>query len=245
MRMHIFYILKTCIKKAIFESKKFSQKTFGDYEKTSYICSRFQKKRRTSPMTIPEFTNIFMPQLVDLYVQGSLPLHGLVDVDLWRRIYPISFEAEAETLHWNQLQLTCNPLQDGTLLLTFLLPQPLRVGLAKAICIRMNPQARGAHDAIIYTMCKPGSIFDAWDILFLPFPNRKQSHEYHFLCKVDGTDSLRNFILTVQQKEYSPLDYDKSWIEKLKENAKALLSFQSTTNEEKTKTLPPHLFAPV
>ena len=168
-------------------------------------------------MTITEFTDTFLPHLTSLYVEGSLPLHGLVDVDLWRQVFPEQGAAGSKQFHWYEVGLTCNPLQDQTLLLTYTLPQPIVKGHPKFVAIRIDPQARDARRAVIYTLRKPASIYDQWDIYYLPFPNQNSRQEQKFRIKIEGTDSLRNFVFSVQQISFSDSEYDNTWIGRIKD----------------------------
>jgi len=161
-------------------------------------------------MTIREFTHIFLPHLVSLYVDGELPLHGLVDIDTWRRVFPERNDGPADQILWYQISLTCNHLQDGSLLFSFILPQPQVKGQAKFAAIRLKPQAPGEACATYYTLCMPVSIDDDWDIFYLALPVGRQKKELKFYRKIEGTDSLRNFVLTVQQMPFYDSRYGKT-----------------------------------
>lgn len=167
-------------------------------------------------MTISEYTDTFLPQIASLYVEGAMPLHALVDLDLWRQVFPDSAPTSAQQFHWYEVSLTCNPLQDGTLLLSYTLPEPLAKGEAKYAAIRINPCARDARRAVVYTLRKPASIYDEWDIHYLPLPNQQGKLDVKFRCKIEGTDSLRNFVFAVQQIPFLDAEYDSSWKTRLK-----------------------------
>lgn len=163
-------------------------------------------------MDILLFVDHFLPQIVSGYADGQLPFHSLVDFDLWRRIFP---EGNAEKqFHWYQVSLTCNPLQDGSLLLTFILPEPTASNEPKFAAIRLKPAANDKRRCIYYTLRKPASVFDQWDIYQLPFDSsdatpdepghscRDRLPEPAFCRKIQDTDSLRNFVFSVQQEPF-------------------------------------------
>lgn len=159
-------------------------------------------------MTIRDFTHTFLPQLVLEYSQGTLDLHALVDVDLWKRIFPDQTDNSSdERFFWYQVRLNSFELKDSTLLLTYTLPTPMFKDQAKFCGIRVNRQTRQAH---YYLLTKPQSIEDQWDILWMPFPKASEKKKLEFLCKIDGTDSLRNFVLTVQHQDFDDASYGTS-----------------------------------
>ena len=174
-------------------------------------------------MTIREFTDIFLPNLASQYAEGDMPLHALVDMELWRRLFPdqgqgddYSQELAADQFHWYQVSLTCHQLKDGTLLLTYTLPQPLLKGEPKFVGIRLKMGRDQERRAVLYSLRKPASIYDAWDIQYVPFPNRQHRIEQKFHCKIEGTDSLRNFVFTVQHQDYLDNQYDSTLLDKIK-----------------------------
>lgn len=177
-------------------------------------------------MNTTGFTNDFLPHLTHSYVEGQLPLHALVDIDLWQHVFPDRSDATREQFHWYQVGLTCNPLKDQSLLLTFTLPEPINPSEARFIAIRLMPQEKTERRAVIYTLRKPKSIFDQWNIHYLPIPNKQDSMEQKFRCKIDGTDSLRNFVLTVQQIPFADTEYDKNWFSRIKDMIGSALSVQ-------------------
>lgn len=165
-------------------------------------------------MTISQFTQTFLPQLVRSYADGQLPFHALVDIDLWRRLFPDQQDvAESDDrFFWYQIRLNSFELKDRTLLLTYTLPTPMRKGLPKLAGIRLNRSTRQAH---YYLLTKPQSVDDAWDIHWLPLPKAADRMKPEFRCKIDGTDSLRNFVLTVQHLDFTDADYNASLLSSL------------------------------
>lgn len=199
-------------KKASFLPKNFLKKSDQNIWKfhQNTLSLHPQISRFSFVMNIQEFSDIFLPHLVILYVDGQLPLHGLVDIDTWRRVFPETEDGPADQIHWYQITITCNHLQDGSLLFSFILPQPQQRGQAKFAAIRLKPQAAGETCATYYTLCKPVSIDDDWDIFYLALPVGRQKKELKFCRKVEGTDSLRNFVLTVQQTPFYDSNYGKT-----------------------------------
>ena len=169
-------------------------------------------------MNIIELTHTFLPNLVKEYTAGHLDLHALVDFDLWRTIFPESANAPEEgRFLWYQIRLNAFVLKDDTLLLVYTLPVPLQKGHPKFVAIRLDRDTRQAH---YYLLQKPQSIEDQWDILWLPFPKAADRMKLEFKCKIDGTDSLRNMVLTVQQQPFTDDDYNDSFLSSLLRNIK-------------------------
>ncbi len=169
-------------------------------------------------MNISEFTDIFLPHLLSDYVDGDLPFHALVDTDLWKQVFPeTNNTTEAPGILWYQIQLNSFSLQDGSLLLTYTLPEPSHVGQPKFAGIRINRESR---EAVYYVLYKPKFYDDQWDIMYLPLPQGKQKMKMEFKCKIDGTSSLRNFVFTVQQQKFSSEDYGTTLMELFKRRLK-------------------------
>lgn len=162
-------------------------------------------------MELLHFTDIFIPRLVSLYVDGELPIHALVDFDTWKKVYPEGLSSgDINTFHWYQFSLTCNQLKDGTLLFTFILPTAMRHGDPQFAAIRLDPQDKIERKAVYYVMRRPSNIDDQWDIFWIPFPKANDKMELKFCKKVEDTNSLRNFVYAVQQTEFDASDYDRS-----------------------------------
>lgn len=159
-------------------------------------------------MTTIEFTQTFLPHLVELYVDGKLPLHGLVDIELWKRIYPEQLDSNLQKLHWDQIGFTCHKENNGILLITFMLPKPTCPGEALYLSIRLRPQARDTRRAVIYTLRQPANRQDAWDIYYLPLPNKQGKLEQKYRVKLEGEVSLRNYVKAVQQIAFDDDQYD-------------------------------------
>lgn len=169
-------------------------------------------------MNISEFTDIFLPHLLAQHIDGELPFHALVDTDLWKQAFPESNRPDdKQGILWYQIQLNSFALQDGTLLLTYTLPEPSKAGQPKFAGIRFN---RSTGEAIYYVLYKPKFYDDQWDIWHLPFPQGKQKMKLEFKCKIDGTSSLRNFIFTVQQLKFNGDDYGTTLISMFKRRFK-------------------------
>lgn len=187
-------------------------------------------------MDILSFTDDFLPRLVARYVDGKLPLHAMLDIDLWRQLFPD--DGQAEQFHWYQISITSNPLQDGTLLLTFILPEPTTARAPKFAAIRIPADHVTSRSAILYILRKPASIFDQWDIYqtaFTPIQEDEaeqgtkaeaRRYEARFCCKIQDTDSLRNFVFTVQQNPYDPAAQPDTIIDKAKQFFWQLVSHQ-------------------
>lgn len=175
-------------------------------------------------MNISEFTDIFLPNLLASYIDGELPFHSLVDTELWKQIFPETLNANGKPgILWYQIQLNSFALQDGTLLLTFTLPEPSQVNCPKFAGIRLNRQT---NEAVYYVLYKPKFYDDQWDIFYLPLPQGRQKMKMEFKCKIDGTSSLRNFVFTVQQLKFSSEDYGTTLMDLFKRRIKDAITPQ-------------------
>jgi hypothetical protein len=167
-------------------------------------------------MDLNDFSKIFLPNLVSEYVKGNLPLHALVDLDTWKKVFPDKGFKQTKQFPWYQVEFTCNPLKDRTILFSFSLPQPKKYGEAKYAIIRLKPEEHAQRRAVYYILTKPQNYDDHWDIHYLPLPLGADKMELKFKQKITGTDSLRNFVLDVQQIPFDDDSYDKSIIDDIK-----------------------------
>lgn len=201
-------------------------------------------------MSISDFTDTLLPHLLRLYLGGELPFHALVDIDLWQQVFPVSPTSSTQQIDWKKIQLSSQPLTDGTLLLTYSLPQASRTGQPKYVAIRTNPEDRDSQRAVLYTLRKPIDVADCWDVFYLPFPNQEDKTEQRFRCKLEGEDSLCNFVKTVQQISFTDNEYDSSLLSRLKSFLRnALSTIQENAKPDKTASQPKatlkNLFAPL
>lgn len=161
-------------------------------------------------MQFEDFTNIFLPHLIQEYVDGKLPLHALVDLDTWKKVFPVDFSLERTQFHWYQVSFTCNRLQDGTILLTYILPQPEQPKHPYFAAIRLNLNIRSDKHVVYYVLRKPQNVDDQWDIYYIPFPENKGKLELKFRRKIEDASSLRNFIYSVQQLSFHDNEYNQT-----------------------------------
>ena len=164
-------------------------------------------------MDTNQFTNIFLPRLVFEYVRGTMPLHALVDLDLWRKVFPYKGNKRNPQLNLNLVEFCCQALPDRTLLFTFVLPQPKKPEDAKFAVIRLKPEEHTVRRAVYYTLSKPQSDEDPWDICHLPLPLGANKMELKFKQKASGGDDLCNFIRDVQQIDFNDDSYNKSLLD--------------------------------
>lgn len=216
-------------------------------------------------MNVIEFSDTLLPHLLLSYTRGEIPFHALVDLDLWRQLFPDDAarlddaEALAPQFDWHEVRIAGHSLPDGTLLLTYTLPQPKAPGDPKYAAIRIDrrqqptfhPDAPTADDtatseadmadvapaandepeqppvpAVIYTLRQPASPHDQWDVHYLPLPMGEAYLEQRFRCKIEGHDTLRNFILCVQQISFRDNLYQRTWRSRLKAFIEAALTPQ-------------------
>ena len=144
-------------------------------------------------MTIKEFTDIFLPSLVQLYKNGQLDFHALLDMDIWRKIYPDSREEPHDFL-WYQIKLNAFALKDGTGLIVYSLLEPNMSGERKFIGIRFDNKSRDVH---YYILVRPRFYDSPWEIFQYSFASRKFVFDY----VINGTHSLRDFVNTIGSHE--------------------------------------------
>lgn len=164
-------------------------------------------------MDTNQFTNIFLPRLVFEYVRGTMPLHALVDLDLWRKVFPYKGNKRNPQLNLNLVEFCCQALPNRTLLFTFVLPQPKKPEDAKFATIRLKPEEHAIRRAVYYTLSMPQSDEDPWDIYYLPLPLGADKMELKFKQKASGGDDLCNFIRDVQQIDFNDESYNKSLLD--------------------------------
>jgi len=197
-------------KKSIIFLQKFLQK---DLDLSIFISIFAANNINYSYMDLNDFSKIFLPNLVSEYVKGTLPLHALVDLDTWKKVFPDKGYKQSKQFPWYQVEFTCNALKDRTILLSFILPQPKKYGEAKYAAIRLNPEEHAQRRAVYYILTKPQNYDDQWDIHYLPLPLGADKMELKFKQKITGTDSLRNFVYDVQQIPFDDDSYNKSIID--------------------------------
>jgi len=168
-------------------------------------------------MDTNKFSKIFLPNLVSDYVKGTLPLHALVDFDTWKKVFSDKGSHQGNQIQWYQIEFTCNPLKDRTILFSFILPQPTKYGEVKYAAIRLSPEEQMERRAVYYVLTKPQRYDDPWDIYYLPLPQGQEKMELKFKQKINGTDSLRNFVYDVQQIEFNDNSYNKSFLDDVKD----------------------------
>ena len=163
-----------------------------------------------------QFTNIFLPHLVFEYVRNTMPFHALVDLDLWKKVFPYKGHKRSPQINLSLVQFCCQALQDGTLLIVFILPQPKKSGEAKFAAIRLKPEEHTIRRVVYYTLSKPQSEDDPWDICYLPLPLGADKMEVKFQQKASGGDDMCNFIRDVQQIDFDDDSYNKSFLDDLR-----------------------------
>ena len=168
-------------------------------------------------MDITQFSKIFLPRLVLEYVKNRMPFHALVDFDLWMKVFPEPVHKRSTQIRWSQVQFTCHPLPDRTLLFIFILPQPKKYGEVKFAAIRLNPEEHVERRAVYYVLTKPQSADDPWDISYLPLPLGEDKMELKFKQKASGADDMCNFTSDVQQIDFNDDSYNKSLLDDLRD----------------------------
>lgn len=201
-------------KSAIIFFEKFLQKHL-EYSKILSIFAL--ENQATSYMDIIQFTKIFLPNLASEYAKGTLPLHALVDVDLWKKVFPDGKGTRrSDKVHWQQVEFTCCQLLDHSLLFTFILPQPKRQGEPRFAAFRIMLASQSPRTIVYYLLTKPQSDDDPWDILYLPLPLGADKMELKFKQKISGQENLRNFVHDVQQIDFNDDSYAKSLFDDLR-----------------------------
>lgn len=175
-------------------------------------------------MNISDFTLEFLPSLALQYTKGEITFRGLIDFDLWKKLFPTpDGENRRDEINWSQIRFNAFSLQDESLLLTFELPNPTQPKQPKYIGIRINRKSR---DTRYYVLLRARYYDEPWEIHSIDFTsaNTEGKHNLQFLRMIEGTWSLRNFVLSIQQ---TPLLEEKtSLFSKLKDRLKPQNLFQ-------------------
>lgn len=184
--MLIFEHFESLFKKGIF-SKKYLKNRCKKIWRFQGFSVYLQQFKNGLTMNYKEFTQIFLPQLASEYRDGTLPFHALVDVDLWRQVFP-DFNAKPGQVQWYTVKLNAFQLNDEgeNLLLTFTLPERREEKEAKFIGMRINNMA---HTLRFYLLRRPSVVDEPWEIFQYNFDLKKEI----FVRKMDSTDSLREF----------------------------------------------------
>lgn len=138
-------------------------------------------------MNYTEFSDTFLPQLASDYLEGRLPFHALVDMDLWKRIFP-DMNAAPGQVQWYNIKLTNFSLNDveNTLLITYSLPERRDKNEAKFIGMRINNMQQTLN---FYLLRRPSNYDDLWNLFQYDFKNKQEI----FIKKIEATDSLFEF----------------------------------------------------
>ncbi len=108
-------------------------------------------------MTLHDFTFKFLPRLVDGYEAGTLPFHSLIDMDTWRKVFPMS---EDEVI-WFQIRFNAISLRAQTIMLIYQLPDPTRKGDVKYIALIVD---RTKRKTTFMMLCRPHYYDEPWVI---------------------------------------------------------------------------------
>lgn len=175
-------------------------------------------------MNIIAYTYDFMPHLVETYIRREVGIEALIDFDLWMQLFPIPpAESRHDEINWRQFKWNAFLLQDDTLLLTYELPNPRVAREPKFIGIRIDRKTR---DVRYYVLERAVYYDEPWLIRQIDYTSGNTNGKYplKFAFAIDGTWSLRNFVLTIQKH---PLIEERlSWSEQLKEMLSAAKSQQ-------------------
>lgn len=156
-------------------------------------------------MTYKDFTDKFLLKLARFYRSGEVSLHGLVDIDLWKKVFPDN-DAKHGDILWSNVSFNAFTLDDeeNSLLIVYSIPQENEVGRAKFIAMRFDNKR---HSLLYYTLRRPKYYDDAWDIFQYDFSSGKN----YYIQKIGGTDSLREFKASIEKIEFkeNPTLYEK------------------------------------
>ncbi len=148
-------------------------------------------------MTYFEFTNHFLPQLAQLYLNKEIDFHALVDFDLWKKVFPDVPKADG-SFYWNRISFNAFALNDpeSSLLLVYNLPLQNTPKEAQFIGIRFNNNRTRLN---MYVLRRPRFYDEFWDVFQYNFELGKEI----FIEKLRGTNSLREFCADIQRLPFS------------------------------------------
>ncbi|MBQ0056694.1 MAG: hypothetical protein KBT20_03460 [Bacteroidales bacterium] len=148
-------------------------------------------------MTYQDFSDRFLLSLVKSYRNKQIPLHALVDTDLWIKIFP-NYNNETGQFHWYLIKFNAFTLSDeeGSLLIIYSIPTQNQKKEPKFIGIRLN---NNRDQVILYTLRRPEYVGDSWDLYQYDFKKDKNIS----LGKLYGTDSIREFKNHIERLSFS------------------------------------------
>lgn len=154
-------------------------------------------------MTYHEFTDNFILTLAKKYRNNEMPLHALVDIDLWRKVLPDNVSQD-NNFHWYNIKLNAFMLEDElrSMLIVYSIPIFNRQNEIKFIGLRFDNNRKRL---LYYSLRRPKYNDEAWEIFQYDFEHNEQV----FINKIKGTDSLREFrnnIETISFREPSILN---------------------------------------
>lgn len=170
-------------------------------------------------MKIKDFTYTFLPTLVEAYLRKELPFSALVDLDIWKELFPYDSTSAGVDLPWSQVKLLAKPLDDGTLILIYSLPEPMDTKIAKFVAVRIDRDSIDSYNKLskseqksdncpvrYYALVRPLYHDDIWDIMQFDLSNTKRYNldNMSWYMKNNGTWSLRAFVNTIENQPMYP-----------------------------------------
>lgn len=148
-------------------------------------------------MTYIEFANHFLPQLATHYIKNQIPFHGLVDFDLWKKVFPDGQQA-SNPFYWNRIKFNAFILDDDarSLLIVYSIPLQNQPKEAQFIGIRLDNNRKQVN---LYALRRPRFYDELWDVFQYNF----ETHNEVFIDKLKGTNSLREFCVGVQRLPFT------------------------------------------
>lgn len=160
-------------------------------------------------MTYSDFAEKFLPQLAELYLNKQLPFHGLVDFDLWKKVFPEGQDL-THPFYWNRIKFNAFPLGDeeSSLLLVYSIPMNNTPKEIQFIGIRFD---KNRNHLNYYTLRRPRFYDDFWNIFQYNF---KTSQEI-YLEKLQGTNSIREFCFGIKRIPFKPEETKPSMFDRV------------------------------
>lgn len=157
-------------------------------------------------MTYSDFTNTFLPNLAQAYRDGQIKFHGLVDFDLWKRIFPDEAHGNLD-VQWSAISFNAFTLNDkeNSLLIVFSIPLFKVKKEAKFIAFRLDNKRK---NIVCYSLRRPRYHDDFWQIYLYDYNTRKQ----YPIAELEGTNSMREFINEISKM---PFRQEPSLIERV------------------------------
>lgn len=156
-------------------------------------------------MTYTEFSDKFIPALAKLYREKKIGVHGLVDFDTWKKVFPEPIELISD-FHWQRISFNAFVLDDEekSMLIIYTLPLFNQKNEAQYIGVRLNNKRNAIS---LYYLRRPQFVDEFWKLYIYDFSRNKD----FFIDAIKGANSMREFkkAVTEMDFDYTPTILDR------------------------------------